>query len=200
VSRHLKVGIYGGTFDPPHNAHLSLARFAVHELALDYLYIVPAKGHALKKNDTITPAGIRFEMVEAAFRNERKIRISRIELDGPDTSYTVETIDRFQQYEQLRDPEYYYLIGADNLQEIHLWKEPERIFRVARVVVLRRPGYQKTPGSFKFGDHVRFLDSPHVDISSTGIRERVRQGKSVGDLVPAEVAVLIKKYQLYRAD
>jgi nicotinate-nucleotide adenylyltransferase len=107
VFRRLKVGIYGGTFDPPHFAHLELAGFALKELSLGALYIVPAKGHALKKNDRITPPEIRFEMVRTAFAGMKNVFVSRIELDGPDTSYTIDTIERFEKYEGLQNTEKY---------------------------------------------------------------------------------------------
>ncbi len=198
MTHRMNVGIYGGTFDPPHNAHIKLVRFALKKLALDFLYIIPAKGHALKKNDRITPPEIRFELVKAAFSDQKNVRISRIELDGPDTSYTIETLERFGQYEQLENVNLYYLIGADNLQEIHLWKEPERILELARIVVLRRPGYQAFPAKFPSTDQLLFLDSPRITISSTEIRKRLRHGFTVEDMIPQSVLHLIEQYQLYR--
>jgi nicotinate-nucleotide adenylyltransferase len=198
VARKTKVGIYGGTFDPPHNAHLTVAKFALEKLTLDVLYIVPAKGHALKKNASITPAPIRYDMTKAAFRDQHRIRVSRIELDGPETSYTVDTIERFQAYEHLRDPEYYDLIGADNLSELHLWKEPEKIINIAHVVVLRRPGYLEIPEISRSWKRMIMLDSPEMDISSTDIRNRVRQGIPIDDAVPRAVIELIEFHGLYR--
>jgi nicotinate-nucleotide adenylyltransferase len=198
VAGKTKVGIYGGTFDPPHNAHLTVAKFALEKLTLDVLYIVPAKGHALKKNASITPAPIRYDMTKAAFRDQHRIRVSRIELDGPETSYTVDTIERFQAYEHLRDPEYYYLIGADNLSELHLWKEPEKIFSIAQIVVLQRPGYSNRPAISGFGDRVTILDSPEMEISSTAIRDLVKRGLPIKSLVPPAVLELIEHHGLYR--
>ena len=194
----LKVGIYGGTFDPPHNAHINLARFALAKLSLDLIYIVPAKGHALKNNEGITPAEIRFELVKSAFADEEKIRVSRIELDGPETSYTIATLEQFAEYENLGQTELYYLIGADNMMELHLWKEPDRIFNLATLVVLRRPGYQSARQQLPFSGNVEFLDSPHYNISSTEIRERIRTGQTVKHLIPQNVYKLIERYRLYR--
>jgi len=196
VSRRLKVGIYGGTFDPPHFAHLKLAGFALKELSLSALYIVPAKGHALKKNDRITPPEIRFEMVRTAFEGMKNIFVSRIELNGPDTSYTIDTIGRFEKYEGLQNTEIYFLIGADNIQDIHLWKEPERILSAANLVIFRRPGYSDFLESDS-GHRVLYLDSPEIDISSTEIRRRILEGLDVSSLVPGSVLQLIRKYGLY---
>ncbi len=198
MSARLKVGIYGGTFDPPHNAHIKLARFALEKLSLDLIYIVPAKGHALKNNEDITPAEIRFELVESAFADEKKIRVSRIELDGPETSYTIETLEQFAEYENLGQAELYYLIGADNIMELHLWKQPDKIFKLATLVVLRRSGYQNFRPQFRFSGEVEFLDSPYYNISSTEIRKRIRNGQSVRHLLPKSVHNLIEQYRLYR--
>ena len=192
----MKVGIYGGTFDPPHFAHLKLAGFALKQLSLSALYIVPAKGHALKKNNRITPPEIRFEMVRSAFAGMKDIFVSRIELDGPATSYTIDTIEHFKKYADLENTDLYFLIGADNIQDIHLWKEPEKILGAVKLVIFKRPGYTNYALKF-FGHRVQYLDSPEIDISSTDIRRRIREGLDVSSMVPGSVLQLIKKHGLY---
>lgn len=191
------MGIFGGTFDPPHNAHIKLARFAIRRLQLDCVYFVPAAIHALKKH-RITPVALRYEMLLAAIGQAARLRLSRIEMDRPDISYSVDTIKNFKKYEHLRArTELYFLVGLDNLNELHLWKDPQLIFKLARVVVFNRPTLrdQQLLGQYP---QIMFLEGPLYDISATAIRSKIKSGKPVTELIPARVWKIIRENNLYR--
>ena len=191
------MGIFGGTFDPPHNAHLRLARFAIRQLQLDCLYFVPAAIHALKKH-RITPVALRYEMLQAAIGRSARLRLSRIEMDRSDISYSIDTIRQFKKYEHLDiHTELYFLLGLDNLNELHLWKDPQLIFKLARVVVFNRSGPRVQQLLDRY-PRIMFLESPLYDISATAIRSRIKSGEAVKDLIPARVWQIIKENNLYR--
>jgi nicotinate-nucleotide adenylyltransferase len=189
--------MFGGTFDPPHYAHLHLARFAMKRLGLDCLYFIPAAIHALKKH-SITPASWRYKMVQAAIGSVPDFFISRIEMERSDISYSIDTIRSFKKYEHLpAQAELFYILGLDNLNELHLWKDPEQIFKLAKVVVLDRPGFKHQPIIDRY-PQVLLLASPLYDISATEIRKKIKSGESVKGLLPAKVWQVIKENNLYR--
>jgi len=194
----MKIGLYGGTFDPPHNAHLELAEWVQKELQLDFVYFVPAAIHAFKNNVDLSPPQVRLQLVENAIKGHKKLRVSCIELDRPETSYTVHTLQKFKQYENLPDSELVYIMGFDNLAEFHRWKQPEEILKLAKVVVIRRLMEKMPDISTDIDKKVHYLDSPIIDISSTEIRNQIKRGTDVSNLVPRPVLKLIDEYGLYR--
>ena len=193
-----RIGLYGGTFDPPHLAHIDLAKWAVENLALEALYFIPTALHPLKENDTITPAELRFSMLQAALGNRKKYKISRIEMDQDNPSYTVDTLRHFRTYEHLQDAHLVYLMGIDNVYEMHLWKEPDTILELAEVTVFQRPGYDVTNLPLSLYNRLRILQTPFFDISATSIREKVKKGEKVAHLLPAKVYHIIQENHLYR--
>jgi nicotinate-nucleotide adenylyltransferase len=193
-----KIGIFGGTFDPPHLAHLSLTELAAQRLDLDLVYFIPTFNHPLKDNMEISPIEVRFEMMAAAIRDYPKFRVSSIEVDRGEISYTVDTLRDFARYEKLNKAQLYLILGSDNINEFHLWKDPDQIFKMAQVVVLRRPGSLQQSGLDTYKNEIVFLDLPLMDISSTEIREKIACRQMYRDLVPAGVAKIIEKYELYR--
>ncbi|TFG95630.1 MAG: nicotinate (nicotinamide) nucleotide adenylyltransferase [Calditrichales bacterium] len=194
----MNIGLYGGTFDPPHRAHVELAEWVLAELGLDYIYFVPAAVHAFKDNLQITPEKIRLEMLQAATSGHKQLRISRVEIKRRGVSFTVDTLREFSKFENLPAVHLIYIIGLDNLADFNRWKEPEAILRLAEVVVVRRPGRANEYLPEKIQNKMRFLNSPQIEISSTEIRQQVRLGQSIYDLVHPKVAELINKYSLYR--
>ena len=193
-----KIGIYGGTFDPIHNAHLILARWAIVELKLDLIYFVPASVHAFKKKSDLSPPEIRYKMISAAIANIPELRVSRIELDKSSTSYTIDTLKDIRTHESLGNSQLVYIIGSDNLAEFHLWKDPEDILKIATVSVLRRPGYNEQKIYDMYKDKIKVFNSPLINISSTKIRKRVRENKPYKNLVPHVVYEIIEKNRLYK--
>jgi nicotinate-nucleotide adenylyltransferase len=194
----MRIGLYGGTFDPPHNAHLKLAEWVRQKLRLDYIYFIPAAKHAFKKNSHLSPEDIRVKMVEAAVGENRNFRLSRIEMDRIGISYTVDTIRNFSQYENIPAAKLYYIMGIDNLAEFHRWKDPESIAKLVKVVVIRRSGPDNKGIISSYRKKVMFLASPILDISATEIREMVKNGLDISDLVPPAVNKIIHEYRLYQ--
>lgn len=198
LSTRRKIGIFGGTFDPPHNAHLQLAQMVLTELKLDSLYFIPASYHPLKRNADLTPAEIRYEMIKAAVKSNKSFKVSRIEIDRPSISYTVDTLKMFRAYENIEHSLLYYIMGVDNLKDIQKWKNPQEIFNLANVVILNRPGFNEQAISENYQNKVIQLDLPRYDISSTMIRKAIQHHEYVLDLVPTEVYQIIRKYHLYQ--
>lgn len=196
----MRIGLYGGTFDPPHNAHLELAEWVRQELDLDYIYFIPAAIHAIKNNNTLSPAVIRNEMLQEAIKKNDKFKLSRIELERHNISFTIDTLRQFLDYEKMAQATIFYLIGYDNLVEFHLWKSYRSILKICQVVVLQRSGEIDSEIIKKYGDDVLFLDSPCINISATEIRKKISRGVDVSDSVPAPVLEIIRKHGLYKND
>jgi nicotinate-nucleotide adenylyltransferase len=192
-----KIGLFGGTFDPPHKAHLKLVDHIYQRLNLDCIYFIPTSIHAFKVNYKLTPVEIRYEMLVAALVDKANFKISRIEIDRPSISYTVDTLRQFNTYEKLEKVELYYLMGMDNLKDLHLWRNSDEILQLAKLVILKRPGYNDLKLITSYRDKVIFVETPLINISSTNIRQQIRKGNSVHHLIPDSVIKIIKKYKLY---
>lgn len=193
-----KIGLFGGTFDPPHIAHISLINIVIKKLNLHTVYFIPTAKHPLKENTKITSVEIRCEMLEAALNNYPEFRLSKIEIDRPAISFTIDTIRNFCGYEKLSNATLYFILGSDNINEIHLWKDPEQIFKLAKVVVLRRPGSEESPVIDKYKNRIILIDLPLMPVSSTDLRHKIRNGQDYHNLIPFGVAEIIDKYNLYR--
>jgi len=199
----VKTGVLGGTFDPVHNGHIMIAGEAMRELNLDEVLFVPTAQTPLKEDVLITPMEHRVRMVELATDGISGFRLSRIDIDREGTSYTVDTLELLKG-EPGVDRELYFIIGLDNLESLYRWREPERLVNLCHLVTVRRPGYKmpeleevekRVPGLSR---SLIFLDKPEMDISATDIRQKVRDGKPVTDLVPGPVEEYIRKHGLYR--
>ena len=136
--------------------------------------------------------------MEAAIEGYEGFKASRIEIDWKDISYTIHTLQEFKKYEKLPETEMYYIIGIDNLADFHLWKEPDKIMELARIVVIRRSGTDDQKMNSKDIHKVTFLESPIIDISATEIRNKINLGIDVSDLLPPSVLKVINDYGLYR--
>ena len=199
----MRVGVLGGTFDPIHIAHLILAEEARLCLDLEEVVFVVAGSPWMKANDAISSAGLRLQMVRLAVASNPFFRVSEVEVDRPGPSYTVDTLEALHQ-EWGQEAEVFFLLGVDALVDLPRWKEPARVLELCRPVVFARPGRDlsalddveaQVPG---LKNRVRILDGLILDISSTGIRRRVAQGKSIRYLVPAQVERFIAERGLYR--
>ena len=183
-----KIGIYGGTFDPIHHAHLILAREALEKLDLEEVIFVPAAISPHRLHQTPTAAAIRLEMLRASIEGEPRFRIDEMELHRPPPSFAVDTIDEFVRADS--GAEIFYLIGSDNLPRLHTWHRIDDLQKLVRFVVLER-GSTPAPSDYLT---IRRL----VDISASEIRNRVATGGSIRYLVPSAVAEIIRRDQLYR--
>jgi len=190
----MTTGILGGTFDPPHVAHLIIAEFVRQELSLDRIVFVPAAVPPHKRDARITPADHRLEMVRLAISGNPAFEVDDIELRRQGISYTVDTLEELNR----RHPgdTLILLIGEDNLIDFRSWKNPDRILRLARVVAMTRPGFTAGP-HIPLGEGVTICEVPELDIASRKIREMIRGGKSVRYLVPGAVQEYIRANHLY---
>ncbi|MDD5349980.1 MAG: nicotinate-nucleotide adenylyltransferase [Chthoniobacteraceae bacterium] len=185
----MKLGFYGGTFDPIHHGHLILAREAVETLGLDRLYFIPNSLSPHKAATIPAPAQLRAEMIRAAIANEPRFDVDELEMDRSGVSYTIDSLlalrERFGP-----KPKFYYLIGEDNVATLSSWRRADELARLATFVVLCRSAHA-TPLPYQTL-HRR------IDISATEIRKRIANGQSIRYLVPDKVHDLIIQNSLYR--
>jgi len=190
-----RVGLFGGTFDPPHVGHLVVARDALEALELDEIRFVVAARSPFKEDETSAAGELRAAMVEAALAGEARMRVSRVELERGGTSWTVETLRELERREPGR--EWLLALGADQFAHFGSWREPEEIARRARVIVLARAGTE--PDELRPEIDVPFetIEVTRLDVSSTEVRERVAEGRSVRWLVPESVRTILHDRRLY---
>lgn len=193
----MTVGMLGGAFDPPHDGHLTLADVAIAHFALDRLIVVVTGTPPHKPVDT--PAEVRYLLAQAAFAGRPGVEVSRLELDRPGPSYTVETA-RYAR--DTYGPDTVFLIGADEFASFLAWHEPEGVLDAVRLGVATRPGYPverlyAVLRKLSRPDRVELFAIPELAVASTEIRARVARGESIADAVPAAVAALIEELHLY---
>lgn len=195
----MRIGLYGGTFDPVHLAHLVLAEQCREQLQLDAVWFVPAAEPPHKIGQPITSGKQRCILLEQAIAGHPQFAVSTIELDRGGTSFTFETLEALSQMRP--DVTWSFLIGADSLRDFPTWRAPERIAQLARVVVVNRGGNPPpdlTDFCQQFGDRIDQVQIPSLEIAASDLRERVRTGRSIRYLVPRSVEVLIEQWGLYR--
>ena len=189
------IGIFGGTFNPPHLGHLIVAEYVRAMLSLDVVYFVPSFISPHKRRGEDRLAKHRLNMVRLAIRKNAVFASSDFEIKQKDTSYTYRTIENFKK--RFRHSRLFVLLGADNFVDFKTWKYPDRIGELATVVVMSRPMH--VPGTrANAGLSAKFIEVPGIEISSTDIRNRVRRGKSIRYLVPDAVEKYIMKNGVYR--
>lgn len=188
-----RIGILGGTFDPPHNGHIAIARAALKECDLEKIIFIPAKYPPHKPIDGVTSEKDRMNMLRLAVGGHDGFEVSDIELRKNSISYTVETLREIKK--QYQGDEIIFIIGADNITEMEGWYKPDEILDIADVVAFNRPGF-KPGGMYK--SKIRLLSMPPVDISSTEIRSKVAEKEDIKNLVPDRVREYIEKNSLYR--
>ncbi len=199
----MRTGVLGGTFDPPHLAHLALATAARRALHLDRVLFVPAGEPWRKADRAVTPAEVRVRMVEAAIAPLAWAALSRIEVDRAGPSYAAETMEALTAAGGTGD-EWWFILGADALADLPHWHEPERLLAAARLALASRdpeaPAVApevlvRFPGIEARIDHVPM---PPLDVSSTDLRARVREGRSTAWLLPEAVRAILDRERLYR--
>jgi nicotinate-nucleotide adenylyltransferase len=198
----MKIGVLGGTFDPIHKGHLIVAEQGRLQLGLERVLFIPAGKPWLKTDRKVTPAAHRVKMVKLAIDSNPHFEVSTVEVDKQGASYSIDTMGALQQ--QLGSGvELYLLVGWDSLEELPLWKEPERLIELCRIAACNRPGYGKPDMKSleesvpRIAKSVVWLDITPVDVSSSDIRERAMQRLSIGNLVPEAVARYIEEHELY---
>jgi nicotinate-nucleotide adenylyltransferase len=192
----MRIGVFGGTFNPPHLGHLIVAESAKEALSLDTVLFIPCASPPHKSSRSLVDAECRFEMVKLAISGNSSFQASDIEIQRGGRSYTIDTLRALTAL--YPKAQFYLLIGIDNLLELHTWREPEEIFGLAEVVAVNRPGF--TPADVR-KDYLRRVTSlryPNIDISSSEIRRKAKMGKSIKYLVPSAVESYILKHGAYR--
>lgn len=199
---HTRIGLFGGTFDPPHLAHLILASEARYQFSLSRLLWVLTPDPPHKHDQSITPLNHRLAMLELAIANEPTFEISKLEIDRPGPHYTIDTVRQFALLEP--DAEIFLLIGGDSLRDLPTWRLPiDLIAAVSKIGVMRRPDDSfdlhaldsEIPGLM---DKVVFIDTLLQDLSSSEIRRRAALGKPYRYYVLPAVYDYIESNRLYR--
>lgn len=190
-----RIGLFGGSFDPPHRAHVSLARTARDELRLDEVRWVPA-GQPWQKSRRMTPAAQREAMVRLAIAGEPAFTLSRAELERSGPSFTLDTLRSFQAAEP--GSQWFLLIGADQYAGLHTWRDWPELLSRAVLAVANRPGPLPPVDAEVLRHPHRAVPLPMLDISSTDIRRRAARGENIAELVPPQVARYIDQHKLYR--
>jgi nicotinate-nucleotide adenylyltransferase len=219
-----RIGLFGGTFDPVHNGHLSLARELLPMFGLDQVRFIPAYAAPHKRGQSMTPALQRYAMLALATRRDDALEISSVELDAPAKPYTVETLTAIR---AATDPEtrLFFILGADSWAEIDSWRDHELVLHLTDHIVVTRPGFTLETRHVSAairdrvvdmrgfdrrsvlrklesdaGPGIFFTDVAFADISATAIRKLVseRQERELKLMLPAEVADFIDKYELYK--
>jgi nicotinate-nucleotide adenylyltransferase len=210
----MNIGVFGGTFDPPHTGHLIVAQDAALALGLDRILFVPAARPPHKRDMDVTAPAVRSEMLQLAIADDARFGMDTLELDRPGASYTVDTLRELA----AREPavRWTLLIGADQYEEFATWREPDEIRRLAQLAVLTRRGTHgdaadtpsaggtagpegepAAPAAHRIGNGDVALQVTRIDISATEVRRRVAAGLPIRYLVPRAVEEFIFERKLY---
>jgi nicotinate-nucleotide adenylyltransferase len=199
-----RIGIMGGTFDPIHKGHLALAKAAMDEFVLSKVIFIPAGTPPHKKPGDVTDKEHRYNMVRLAIRGKKGYSISRMELDRKGLSYAVDTFNALKK-RYGRKVKLFYIMGLDSINEILDWRKPLDLFKLCEFIVGTRPGTKirtfkrlvKFPPLQKEVDKIHLMELKE-NISSSDIRQKIKEGKSVSAVVPKAIENYIRKNKLYK--
>jgi nicotinate-nucleotide adenylyltransferase len=195
-----RIGILGGTFNPPHLGHLICAQEALIQLELDKVLIIPAAVPPHKTVEADPGAQHRLELCRRAAAGDPRLEVSALEMEREGPSYTVDTLAELHRIAP--DNELFLIVGGDVAAGFGAWREPDRVLSLATLAVAKRRGTSRTAietalSGLQGGERTRFFRMPRIGISSTEIRERVQRHQSVKYLVPDAVASYIDEHRLY---
>lgn len=192
----MNIGIFGGTFNPPHIGHLIVVESVRDQMQFHRVLLIPSAQTPNKLDSALASADARLEMTRLAVQGNQDFLISDIEIQRRGISYTVDTITTLAgQYPNARLS---LIIGIDNLLEFQTWKSPKEILTLADLVVMSRPGFTIRDSKNDFAKLAKFVNVPQIDISGTDIRRRVKLGRSIRYLVPRPVEEYITRCHLYK--
>jgi nicotinate-nucleotide adenylyltransferase len=198
-----RLGIFGGTFDPPHVGHLILAEIALSSLELDRLLWVLTPDPPHKQGRLISPLPQRLELLHAALAGDERFELSRIDINRPPPHYALDTVRLLR--ENHPDAQLIYLMGSDSLRDLPTWRQPQEfVLACDEIGVMRRPGAvfdlarleEQLPG---LGQRVRFVEAPLIEIAASDIRRRAAAGLPYRYFLPEKVYQLIQSNGLYTA-
>lgn len=197
-----KIGILGGTFDPPQMGHLILGQYTMEALSLDHILFVPVADHPHKMDSTRQPIEHRLAMLQVAIADNDAFSISTVDIDRPGPHYSADTIAIIQ--EQHPDSQLYFVMGGDNLRNLPTWKRARQLYERCRLAVMKRADEDIAPDMHGdvlpgLADKVDIIDVPLLSIwlSSTHVVERLKEGKSIRYLVPDPVLNYIHEKNIY---
>jgi nicotinate-nucleotide adenylyltransferase len=201
----MRIGIFGGTFDPVHFGHLIIAEQAREQVQLDEVLFIPSARPPHKAKDGITPFDRRAEMLQLALAGQTRLRVETMERDRPGPSFTADTLSELHR----RQPadSFFLILGGDCLPDLPHWHEPVRIIQQATLVIAARPGWKHwsveemaTVLHLQDSSQLKmlWLEIPQIDIASRDLRQRAAQGRSLLYMVPRAVEVFIREKRLYQ--
>ncbi len=193
----MRVGLFGGTFDPIHHGHLLTLKAAALELSLDRILIIPNPFPPHKPAQHLTPYMHRREMVRLALGDFPAFELATIEEESEGPAYTIDTVRKVRSHLAVAPGDCWLILGADSLLELENWKDPEGLYRDCQIGVLPRPGWDIHHAPERFLRHSRILRTPEVAISASEIRSRVAAGELISHLVPLGVEAYIREHNLY---
>ena len=196
MQKNIRLGVFGGSFDPPHKAHLELVKLAVNELELDHVLVTvandPWQKSAIRK---VTDGSHRLEMTSLLFRDYSEATVTDIEFQLEGESNTADTLGILRS--KYPNAEFYLLLGYDSAIGIMTWRNPQLIFEQARVVVVERPGFLNIELPSVLSTAIR-IQGLNLDISSENIRRLLENGESISDITPESIRNYIAEHGLYR--
>lgn len=194
-----RMGVFGGAFNPIHTAHLVVAEEVRQQMHLDKILFIPYSNPPHKQADQLLEDKHRLNMINLAIQDNEYFESSACEIKRGKTSinYTVDTLLQLHEAYSKEQVKFYLIIGIDNLIELDSWKDPEKLFTLSEVVVINRPGYLIQSVQNEYHRKVTFVPAPHVDISSSDIRQRIKEKRSIKYLVPLAVEKYILENKLY---
>lgn len=191
----MNIGLFGGSFNPIHNGHVRLAKSLLQEAALDEVWFLVSPQNPFKQNQQLLDDDKRLQLVRLALKEEPQLMASDFEFHLPKPSYTWNTLQALEQ--EYPEGKFTLLIGGDNWEAFDKWYRYEDILKRYPIIVYPREG-SKVPGVKFLGSEIQIVETPLINISSTQIRQRLHEGKSVRGLVNTEVAMVIEQEHLYR--
>lgn len=188
----MRIGIFGGSFNPIHNAHINIARYILNKLDLDKIIVIPV-GKPSHKNLKMADSHLRLEMCQKAFEMDEKIVVSDIEIKSPKTSYTIDTLKKLISIYGWHN-EFYEIVGEDSADSLDSWKNYKEILKLSKMVVFRRGHYKNIISH----NNLIYLDTPLYELSSTMIREKIKKNEDVSKYIPENVLKIITENNLYK--
>ncbi len=191
---HLKIGLYFGTYNPIHIGHLAIANYMVEYTDIDQLWFVVSPQNPFKKKSNLLDDYQRLEMVHLAVGEDPRFRVSNIEFSLPKPSYTVDTLAHLT--EQFPNHHFSIIMGSDNLEFLHKWKNIDVILENYGIIVYPRPGFD--PENFALKSSFTIANAPLMDISSTFTRQAIKDGKDISHFLPPKVFQYIDEMNFYK--
>jgi len=196
----VRLGILGGTFNPPHLGHLISVQEAYLHLRLDRVMLIPARIPPHKPVEDEPGVEHRLELCRRAVQGDERFTVSELEVARPGPSYTVDTLEELTS--KAPDTELFLILGGDIAAGLPDWHQPEKVLSLSTLAIAERPGTTRAQiegslGRLQRGDRAEFFPMPTIDLSSTEIRRRVREGQPIRYIVPDAVAAYIREHQLY---